>query len=252
MEKTKGPGNTGDYLLGFAVLLSIWKLASLGIGKDIILPAPDKVLLTFVRLCLAPRFLGALAFTAIRGLAAFFISMAIGSALGFFTAMSPRFARLVSPLMAIIRATPVLAIILIALIWFPDDIVPVFSAVLMAFPVVLSDVAGGVRCVDRNLVSMAVSFRVSKADILWKIRFPSALPHIVAAARNSLGLAWKVVIAGEILSQPKLALGTGMQTARLNLETIEVFAWAAAGIVLCSVSDAIFALAARKLKWTTA
>ncbi len=241
-----------DYLLGFALLAGVWKLSAFGIGKDIILPTPDKVFVTFAKLCLSPRFQSALAATALRGLAAFAVSMIVGSALGFFTAMSPRFARLISPLMAIIRATPVLAIILIALIWFPSGIVPIFSAVLMAFPVVLADVAAGVRSVDGHLVSMAVAFRVSPADILWKVRFPSALPHIVAAARNSLGLAWKVVVAGEVLSQPPSAIGTGMQTARVMLETTEVFAWAAAGILLCAVSDALFALAARKFKWTTA
>jgi NitT/TauT family transport system permease protein len=81
---------------------------------------------------------------------------------------------------------------------------------------------------------------------------PAALPHILAAARNSLGLAWKVVVSGEVLSQPAFAIGTGMQAARQNLETVEVFAWVAAVIVLCAISDFIFTMVARILPWNSA
>jgi len=55
---------------------------------------------------------------------------------------------------------------------------------------------------------------------------------------STLGLAWKVVVAGEVFSQPIHALGTGMQGARIQLETAEVFAWASAGILLCALTDA--------------
>jgi NitT/TauT family transport system permease protein len=73
----------------------------------------------------------------------------------------------------------------------------------------------------------------------------------VAGAKNALGLSWKVVVAGEVLSQPARALGTGMQNARIMLETAEVFAWAAAGVLLCALSDALFDRLARKFSWPT-
>jgi NitT/TauT family transport system permease protein len=224
----------------------------LGIAKEIILPAPEQVLLSFFKLFGSQKFLGSLVVTTVRVAVAFLLSMALGSIAGFFSGISPRFSRLIFPLMAVIKATPVVAIILIAWIWFPFGFVPVFSAILMAFPVVLADIAAGVRSVDKNLVSMAQSFGSSRSDILWIVRVPAALPHILAAARNSLGLAWKVVVSGEVLSQPAFAIGTGMQAARQNLETVEVFAWVAAVIVLCAISDFIFTMVARILPWNSA
>jgi NitT/TauT family transport system permease protein len=98
---------------------------------------------------------------------------------------------------------------------------------------------------------MARAFGVSKHDTLLGIRVPSALPHVLSAARNAIGLSWKVIVAGEVLSQPVHAIGTGMQIARINLETAEVFAWAAVGIVLCALSDAAFEAITKRLSWSS-
>jgi NitT/TauT family transport system permease protein len=230
-------------------MLALWKLVSAGIGAEIILPAPERVVSTLLGILFTPRFALALGATALRGLAAFTVSMVLGIALGMATGASARARTLTAPMLTVVRATPVLAVILLAMIWFPSGVVPVFSAVVMAFPVVAADVAAGVRSADPRLLAMARSFGVSKHDTLMGIRVPSALPHVLSAARNAIGLSWKVIVAGEVLSQPAHAVGTGMQNARIMLETAEVFAWAAVGIALCAISDAVFEAIARRMAW---
>jgi len=246
VQVTKKILHSIDTLLATVILIAVWKSASALIGKEIILPAPEQVLIGFSTFLTSSRFYQALAATAIRGISAFFIAMLLGSLNGFFCGLSERFERMLQPLMLVIRATPVLAIILLAMIWFPAGSVPVFSAVIMSFPLVATEICAGVKSVDPKLVAMARLFRVPWWRITWSIRIPNALPHILAAARNALGLSWKVVIAGEVLSQPNHAIGSGMQNARIMLETTEVFAWAAAGILLCAVSDWLFDLAIRR------
>lgn len=240
-----------DALLSAAVLIALWKLGSLGLDKEIVLPPPERVVAVFSGLLGEPRFIEAVGATTIRSLAAFSIAMLTGSAAGFLAGISPRFRAMLSPPLTVLRATPVLAIILLAMIWFPAGIVPVFSALIMSIPVVTEHVAAGVGSVDRRLVDMAHSFGVSPLDIAGSIRIPSAMPHVLAAARSALGLSWKVVIAGEVLSQPARAIGTGMQEARLVLETAEVFAWALAGIILCAVGDMLFDRATKRFLWPT-
>jgi NitT/TauT family transport system permease protein len=232
-------------------MVTAWKLAAMAVETDIILPAPERVFSTLMQIAGTSRFLSALGATALRGLVAFSVSMILGMAFGFAAGTSHRFEALLGPGLTVIRATPVLAVILIALIWFPAGIVPIFSAVVMAFPVVAADVAAGVRSADQRLLAMAHSFNVSKRDISLLIRLPSAMPHVVSAAKNAVGLSWKVVVAGEVLSQPVNALGTGMQNARVMLETAEVFAWAVVGVLLCALSDLAFDLLAGRLTWPT-
>ncbi|MFH2113171.1 MAG: ABC transporter permease subunit [Spirochaetota bacterium] len=248
--KTIG-GLQADALLSAAILIALWKLGALGMGKEIILPAPERVVVVFTGLLATPRFIEAIGSTAMRSLAAFLIAMLAGSAAGFFSGISPRFRAMLSPPLTVLRATPVLAIILLAMIWFPAGVVPVFSALVMSFPVVSEHMAAGVRSVDKRLVDMARSFGASPLDIARSIRVPSAMPHVLAAARSALGLSWKVVIAGEVLSQPARAIGTGMQEARLVLETAEVFAWALAGILLCAAGDVLFNIVTKRYLWPT-
>ncbi|MCK7479695.1 MAG: hypothetical protein M0C28_22090 [Candidatus Moduliflexus flocculans] len=81
--------------------------------------------------------------------------MALGGAVGLACGLSPVFAAALAPALTVIRATPVLAVILLALIWFLSGAVPVFAAVLMAFPVVVADLRQGVLSVDSKLLDMA-------------------------------------------------------------------------------------------------
>ncbi|MBN1242406.1 MAG: ABC transporter permease subunit [Spirochaetales bacterium] len=227
-------------LAGAATMLAGWKLASLCIGKDIILPPPERVLIRAAALFAEPAFIHALAATLGRGLAAFALSMAAGALIGAGCGASPRFAAFVSPLLSAIRALPVIALILLFLFWFDVGAVPVFAAFLMAFPVVAAQVAEGWRSTDPRLLEMASLFRLERGRVLFGIRVPSMTGHLAAAAQAAIGLSWKVVIAGEVLSQPARALGTGLQDRRLMLDTAGVLAWAAAGVLLCALSDAVF------------
>lgn len=238
-------------ILAAAFFLALWKLAASGINTEIILPSPERVLKAFLEIIKNGKFLPALGASALRGLFAFCLSMLLGSAAGFIFALSKTVESAFSPLMTVIRATPVLAVILLALIWFKSDFVPVFSAVIMAFPVVTAEIALGVKSVDPKLIEMARVFGSSARDRNLYIRLPSAMPHVLSAAKNALGLSWKVIVAGEVLSQPEKAIGTGMQYARVMLETAEVFAWASAAVLLCAMSDAIFDHFGKKLAWPT-
>jgi NitT/TauT family transport system permease protein len=192
------------------------------------------------------RFLEALAATFLRGLAAFSLSAVIGGAMGLAAGFHPLFGAFLAPVLTVIRATPVLALILLALLWFPSGFVPIFAAFLMAFPVMATNAEEGAQAADPRLLEMATLFRVPRREIFRRLRLPSAASHLVAGARSALGLSWKVVVAGEVLSQPLRALGTGMQEARVLLETGSVFAWAAASVLLCGVTEWVFGLIAGK------
>ncbi|HET7838277.1 MAG TPA: ABC transporter permease subunit, partial [Rectinemataceae bacterium] len=227
------------------LIIMAWKLAAVAIGKDIVLPPPERVFGLAVGLYPSTKFLDALAATFLRGTAAFALSAAAGTALGLAAGTWPLASAALAPILTVIRATPVLALILLALIWFPSGFVPIFSAFLMAFPVMVSSAAEGARASDPRLLEMAGLFRVPRGAVFWKLRLPSAAPHLLAGARSALGLSWKVVVAGEVLSQPVRALGTGMQDARVMLETGSVLAWAAASVLLCGLTEWAFGLLVR-------
>jgi NitT/TauT family transport system permease protein len=234
--------------IGTLILLIAWEAASLAIGKELVLPSPGRVLSSALALYPTRGFFLDLSATFLRGLAAFALSSALGIAAGLASGLRPAFGAALSPLLSVIRATPVLALVLIALLWFPSGFVPIFSAFLMAFPVMVTSAEEGSRAADPKLLEMASLFRVPKRRLFLELRLPSAIPHLLSGARSALGLCWKVVVAGEILSQPARAVGRGMQDSRLMLETASVFAWALAAVLLCGVTELAFSIATRRLR----
>lgn len=246
-EPGRGVPSAAAAALGALAFLLLWEIAARAVASEIVLPSPSRVARTAAELFPTSRFLAALEGTFLRGILSFGISLTAGAAVGLACGLSPVLASALSPALTVIRATPVLAVILLALIWFPSGAVPVFAAVLMAFPVVVSDVRQGVLAADPGLLEMARLFRLRKRDRVRSIYVPALAPYLASASHGALGLCWKVVVAGEVLSQPARALGTGMQGARIQLETAEVFAWTLAGILLCALTDAAFKLAQRKV-----
>ena len=252
MRKSPGSRPFGGFppaaavTLGAVLLLAIWAGAARLVHSEIVLPSPFRVAQAVADLFPTSPFLMALQATFLRGLAAFAVSMAAGIAVGLACGLSTTLAYTLAPALTLVRATPVLAVILLALIWFPSGMVPVFAAVLMAFPIVVADVRQGVRSADPKLLEMARLFRLRRRDRLRSIYAPAMAPHLGSASHSALGLCWKVVVAGEVLSQPARALGTGMNRARIELETAEVFAWTFAGILLCALTDVAFKLFRRR------
>jgi NitT/TauT family transport system permease protein len=232
-----GRRNAAVVCASFALLYLVWKLLSALMGSSIILPTPEETATEALRLMAGAEFWRSVGATLWRGVCGFALSFALGLAAGFPAGRYPLFARFIQPYMTIIRSTPVLAIILIALVWFPGEAVPVFVAVLMAFPVITRNVAEGVRAADPGLVEMAKVYRAGKRRMLTGLYLPSLAPFLASGASSALGLAWRVVVAAEVLSQPLWGIGTGMQDAKVRLETPRVFAWTAAALLISWLTD---------------
>lgn len=232
-------------LASSAVLFGAWELLARAIASPLILPAASSVLRDSGRLFLEQAFLADVAYTFARGLAAFAVSFALSAALGALAGTRPLFSAALSPWMSVIKSTPVVSFILIAILWFGSDIMPIFVAVLMTLPVMTEACAQGARSCDPRLLEMARVFAIPRRKVLFAIRIPSAMPYVLAGAGASLGLTWKVVVAGEILGFPRSGLGSAMQTAKVHLETTRVFSLTLVAIALSVITELSFRAIAR-------
>lgn len=212
-------------LASVVFLLVIWKLIAVVIGADIIMPAPETTIRDFANIIKSPEFWPSVGATVLRGLAGFFISCILGLGVGIAAGLSSVVYWMVQPFLTIIRSTPVMAIILLALIWFNTELVPVFVSCLMGFPIICGNIIQGIKNVDIQLVQMAHIYQVKPWRIVLELYLPSLLPFFMGGASTAMGIIWKVIIAAEILSQPVLGIGTQMQTAKTYLETARVLSW---------------------------
>ena len=207
------------------IYFAVWEAASLLVGKELLLPSP---LSTFGRLfsllTKGDSWLYA-GLTLLRIMSGYLLGVAGGVLLAIFTARS-RFAEaLLSPLRAIIKASPVTSFILLALLWLTSDMVPLFISLLMALPIVWTTTAEAILQTDVRLVEMGRIFGLSRWQIVKKIYIPSALPQFLAACTTALGFAWKSGVAAEIIALPKQSIGYRLYESKLRIETVDLFAW---------------------------
>ncbi len=228
-------------IVSSAALILLWWAGSL-VFNEVILPSPFTVLARFMRFLGEASFYHALYATCIRGIQGFAVSLLVGSAAGILAGGSRTLEAFFSPLLSVIKATPVMSVILLAFIWFRTGTVPVFAAFLMAFPVVTQNVMIGVREVHPELRQMARMYELNARQQFIHITLPSILPFFLSGAKSALGLTWKVVVAAEVLTVPSRGIGSSMQFAQINLATAEVFSWTVAAILLSAASDLLFSL----------
>jgi NitT/TauT family transport system permease protein len=119
-------------------------------------------------------------------------------------------------------------------------VVPVFAAALMVLPIVWANVTEGVASADRELVEMARVFRFGRWMTVRHVILPGLRGTFLAACNAAIGLCWKAMIAAEVLSIPRDAMGTQLYNAKIYLRTDALFAWTLLVILLSTALERLF------------
>jgi NitT/TauT family transport system permease protein len=102
------------------------------------------------------------------------------------------------PYAVILQVTPVVAIAPLLLIYLPQQAAVLACAWIVAFFPVLANTTLGLHSVDRNLADLFSMYGASRAQILWRLKLPSALPYILGGLRIAGGLSLIGAVVAEI------------------------------------------------------
>ncbi len=238
----RGKGGILSYLLSFFLFLCIWQLLAEVAGSPLILPGPLAVLLRLFTLCKTRSFYSHLQATMGRVAFATAITFISGTASGILFGKLGRVRSILSVFLTAVRSVPVISFILMALLWLGSSDVPVFVAVVMTFPVMVTSVATGLSSVPRNLKDSMSCYQLAARQVFLHLTLPCLLPFIKEGALSSFGMIWKVVAAGEVLSLPKLGMGQLLYTAQVHLESTDLLAVTLAIVILSFSFERIAAL----------
>ena len=217
--------------------LLIWQLAAALAGQELLLPSPLRVARELLRLAGGAEFWLTVAQSIRRVLTGIASAVLLGILLALLTHKSALLRALLSPVMTLVKSTPVASFIILALVWLGRDVVPPVIAALMVLPVVWANVSQGLDGIDPQLLELAQVCRLPRGRVFRRITLPSVLPHLRAALCSALGLGWKAGVAAEILTVPARSIGKRIYEAKIYLETTELFAWTAAVVLLSLVIE---------------
>lgn len=212
------------YIISVTLFALAWEILARMIDQPLILPGLLQVTRKTIKLFSKTSFRISLVVSLGRVVTAFLISAFLGIILGFISGIKKEFKTFISFPLSLIRSTPVVALIMIVLFWFPSDVIPVFCALLMNLPIIVDGVSKSVENTDKKLLQMAQVFNVTAGTRISCIYSPATVPYIKGNLHTIFSQSWKIVAAGEILSLPRNGLGTLMQDSRIIMETETVFA----------------------------
>jgi nitrate/nitrite transport system permease protein len=131
----------------------------------------------------------------------FLLGAAIGTPVGFLLGVSPLLTRMFDPLMQVLRPISPLAWLPLGLVLFRrSEPAALFAiAVCSMWPTIINTMMG-VRAIPQDYWNVAKVLRLSKTTTFLKIIVPATLPYMFTGYRLSLGIAWLVIVASEMLT----------------------------------------------------
>lgn len=235
---------------GFLGILGLWWIVAS--FKSDLIPTPYQALIANLDYILHPFYqrgpgdlgIGWLLLASLRRvLVGFFLGAVVAIPVGFLIGMSKPAMMALNPLIQIFKPVSPLAWLPIALSIFnladPSAIFVIFITSL--WPTIINT-ALGVSSVSNDYLDVARVLEMSQWRRITKIILPASLPYIFTGLRISLGIAWLVIVAVEMLTG---GVGIGFfvwdEWSRLNLSSVflAVFVIGLTGLLLDYAVDKI-------------
>ena len=193
--------------VGVGLALLVWWAASLQVPD---LPSPMRtwqesklyILEPFAKRGEVDQGIALLAgYSLLRVAEGFLLGAVIGTPLGFLFGVSPVLSRMFDPLMQVMRPISPLAWLPLGLVLFQkSEPAALFAiAVCSMWPTIINTMVG-VRAIPQDYWNVAKVLRLSPTTTFLKIIVPATLPYMFTGYRLSLGIAWLVIVASEMLT----------------------------------------------------
>ncbi|MBE6963691.1 MAG: ABC transporter permease subunit [Ruminococcaceae bacterium] len=227
------------------VWLAVWQGAGMAFARiwphgHLLLATPMDALVRLTELAATAAFWRTLATSAARIFGGFLLACALASLLAALSAASRFLRELLYPIVAVVKAVPVVSFIILALVWLKAAQLSLFISALMVFPPVYLNVLEGIGAADGKLLEMARVFRVPLRRRLRGIYLPAVLPYFRSAVSLALGLCWKSGVAAEVIGLPYGTMGEALYNAKVYYMTPDLFAWTAVIVVVSVVFEKLF------------
>ncbi|RCW40672.1 MULTISPECIES: ABC transporter permease [unclassified Halanaerobium] len=219
--------NKFDYnlkgLVPVLIFFIVWEsAASLNlIFENNFLPSIKEIIVEFYYLTINGVLIKNFYSSLLRVLAGVFLGSFLGLVVGILMGWKENVNQFLGLIISLTYPIPALGWLPLFIIFFGvNNLVPVLIIFICCFfPIVYNTIAG-IKGVDNNLINAARTLGASEIKILFTIIIPLALPSIFTGLKLESGMAWRVVIAAEMIAIPT-GIGALMMKAE-NLVRVDI------------------------------
>jgi NitT/TauT family transport system permease protein len=206
----------------FVVLIAFWQgVTQMFRVPEYLLPAPAKIVVAIVA---EPQlYLYQSAYTLQATLSGFALAVVLGVGLAILIVQFKAVEQTLYTLLVSLNSIPKVAVAPLFIVWMGTGLNPkiAIAAMIAVFAIVI-DMVHGLKSVDPEMIDLGRTARGSAVMIIWKIRFPHALPALFAGMKVGISLALIGAIIGEFVAANR-GLGYTILVAQGQFDTVRMF-----------------------------
>lgn len=187
-------------LSGLATFVAVWALA-VAVSSTHIVPSPWRVARGLAELAASGALFKHTIASLFRVTWGYLLGVLLGVPTGLLLGWSGRAARTFDPFIQLFRPISPLAWIPIAILWFGVGDPPALFIIFLGsfFPITVASM-NAVANVNATHVNVARNFGLSSYQLVRRVLLPAVTPDLVVGMRLTLGIAWLVVVAAEMIA----------------------------------------------------
>jgi NitT/TauT family transport system permease protein len=242
--------NTLPPVLFFLLVLALWQGAVMWFDLPVyLLPSPWRVVTEAASEL--PTIADATRTTATAAVCGFVASLFVGTLIGFVFSQSAMIRNSCYPYAIFLQTVPIVAIAPLIITWFDYGFhsVVIVAFIISLFPII-TNATTGMLAIDPLMLDLFRLYDASRWQVLIKLRLPTSVPYLVAAAKTSSGLAVVGAIVGEFFvgaGVDRFGLGFLIRQKMEQLRTAELLAAVIASTILGVVIFAAVSLTGSKV-----
>lgn len=152
-----------------------------------------------------------------------------------------------SPIVSLLYPIPALGWLPLLMLWLGvGEALPITIIFICSFFPIAYNTATGIRTVDKNYIQVARTLGASDMKILTTVVIPLALPNIFTGLRLESGMAWRVIIAAEMVAIPT-GIGALMMRAESLIRMDIIIVCLIVLAVMCFLFEKLFSVLETKL-----
>jgi ABC-type nitrate/sulfonate/bicarbonate transport system permease component len=215
---------------GIAMILLAWQAASVVLDLELLLPPPLAVLRNVIATLTisdphwlyGPNIYVHLWHSFLRAMAGFVSASVIAIPLGLVLGRITALREFMMPSIQGIYPIPGIAWIPLAILWFGlGDAAVVFVVFATTFFPLLFNAEAGARMISPAVLDAGRCFGARGLALFFRVVLPATVPFIITGLRISLGGAWRMIVAGEMLASQD-GIGYVLMESRFQFRAVDL------------------------------
>lgn len=219
-------------ILIWSLYFALWQGIAMVVNQAVILPSFTDVFVRLIQHLSQSTLYINLFYTLFRVIIGTFIAFVLSLSFALLSYDFKWIKQALNPLILISKTIPNITYILLVLIWFSRELSVLFVTILILFPVLYNQISISLMEINPELLELLKLYPETYYYRLIKVILPLIKISLFEGIKGALSLGFKVGVMAEILGQVQPGLGYLMHIARMNFETVDLFAYTAIMIIV--------------------